>query len=126
MNFRMVFTKVRFVCFGLRPRKIFMTQNGHFVLILGIFGPFLRNFFNAEVARSQNKGNSYYKNLQSSKKYIETTLIRPKFLLQIPYLLWKFVARSSNVTPTYSIDTGKIWVLKQHSSYKFQTNINQR
>ena len=52
MNFRRVFTKVRFVCFGLRPRKYFYDPKWPFWLFLALF---FGNFFNAKIARSQNK-----------------------------------------------------------------------
>ena len=31
-----------------------------------LFWPFFRQFFNAKITRSQNKGNSYYKNLENN------------------------------------------------------------
>ena len=41
------------------PKMCILDDFGH-------FWPFFRQFFNAKIARSQNKGNSYYKNLENN------------------------------------------------------------
>ena len=54
------------VCFSSRPRKKCYDPKWPFLADFGYFWPFFWQFFNAKIARSQNKGNSYYKNLENN------------------------------------------------------------
>ena len=66
MKFRRVFTKVRFVRFNFWTKKYIFDPKCAFLADFGYFWPFFRQFFNSKIARSQNKENSYYENLENN------------------------------------------------------------
>ena len=52
--------------FWFEPEKKFYDPKWPFLADFGYFWPFFRQFFNAKIARPQNKEKSYYKNLENN------------------------------------------------------------